>query len=127
MTTKRKTPEKTLVRNEFVKMYKAYSFSGDILWWQILAAEDDKHCPAGTLDSVVCVNQGNGSICLWFNEFKAPGKAFIKRRETGIVEPNYRYEQKMFVESMDGKPKIYCSITDNVNQFSMHLKRAKAV
>lgn len=121
----RNQPEKNLVRKKFVEKYKTYSFHGDILWWQILAAEDDQHCPAGTLDSVVCVNQGNGNICLWFNEFKAPGKAFVKRRATRTIEPNYRYEQKMFVEGMKDKPKIYCSITDDVSQFLMHLNKAK--
>ncbi len=123
----RRQPERKLVRDEFIKRYKMGVLRGDIIWWKILEAENEQFTPAGTLDSIVVVNQGDGCICVWFNEFKAPGKRTVKRKATGIVEDNYRFEQKMFVEGMAGKPKIYCSITDDVNQFSMHLNRAKNI
>ncbi len=124
MKNKKNQPERILVRNKFIKKYK---FHPDILWWKILEAENEQHTPAGTLDSIVIVNQNNGCVCVWFNEFKAPGKRTVRRRITGLVEDNYRYEQKEFVKRMAGKPKIYCSITDDVSQFSEHLKKAKNI
>ena len=121
----REQKEKKFVRNEYIKKYKFHIITGDIIWWKILEAENEQFTPAGTLDSVVVVNQRNGCICVWFNEFKAPGKKIIKRRSTGIVEENYRYEQLRFVNKMAGKPKILCTITDTVKEFSMNLKRAR--
>jgi len=124
---KRKQPEKKLVRDAYINKYKMGVIKGDILWWKILEAENEQFTPAGTLDSVVCVNQRNGSICLWFNEFKAPGKRMVKRRGVEEPEENYRYEQRAFVDSMKGKPKIYCSITDDVFQYSFNLRKAMEV
>jgi hypothetical protein len=120
----RQQPEKK-VRNDFVKAYKFHTLKGDILWWKILQAENEQWTPAGTLDSVVGVNQGDGNICLWFNEFKAKGKRMVVR--DGEKIENYRYEQMEFVKKMEGKPKIYCSITDDVSQFQMHLNNAKRI
>ncbi len=117
-------PERILVRNEYIKKYRAGVFRGDIIWWKILEAENEQWTPAGTLDSIVVVNQHNGCICVWFNEFKAPGKRTVKRRNTGKVEENYRYEQRLFVDRMKNKPKIFCSVTDNVDQFESNLMQA---
>lgn len=118
-------PEKTLVRNAYINKYKFHVLTGDIIWWKILEAENEQHTEAGTLDSEIIVNQKNGCICVWFNEFKAPGKMMVKRRSTGLIEENYRYEQRKFVERMAGKPKILCTITDDVKHFSMNLKKAQ--
>ncbi len=127
MKKKRKQPEKKYVRNAYIKKYKAGVLSGDIIWWKILQAETENWTPAGTLDSIICVDQKNGCICLWFNEFKAPGKMLVRRRATGKVEENYSFEQRKFVESMKGKPKILCSITDDVSHYQMLLKKAREI
>lgn len=124
---KRSNPENK-VRNAYIKAYKFYVLTGDILWWKILQAENEQWTPAGTLDSVVCVDQRNGSICLWFNEFKAPGKRVVRKRSTGgKLEENYRFEQKKFVEKMSGKPKILCTITDSIKHFHSNLKKAREI
>jgi len=117
--------EKTLVQHPLLDTLKFYVLTGDVIWFQKLSAEDDRYCEAGTLDTIAIVDQKNGSVVNMFIECKKPGERTIKRRATKKVEENYSFEQRDFVNRMSGKPKIYCCIIDDADQFSMHLNKAK--
>lgn len=71
--------------------------------------------PAGTPDVLAFIDQGNGNIAALFLEVKKPG---VKR---------LRYEQKQFFKIMEGKPKIMCSVINDVDKLGSIIRKAKDI
>ena len=110
--------EKKLVVEPIIKKLSSLKFTGEIVWYQRLVAEDDSHCPAGTPDIVAVVNNGDGTISLLFIECKRPSKKMW-------TLDNLKGEQKIFFQKMMTKTRTSCVVLNNKNQLWSAIEKAR--
>ncbi len=118
MTKKRNQPEEKLVIRPILAKLETYKMTGDVIWYCRLEAEDAPGIPAGTPDIVVVVNCGNGIISVLFLECKRPKKKKASRDDL-------RFEQLLFFQKMDGKPKTICCVINNPKNLYEAIKKAR--
>ncbi len=104
------------VLSKVTKKLQFLKITGDIVWYTRLQSGRIGNITlnrAGTPDLMALVNNRDGTISALFIEVKRSG---IKR---------LRYEQKIFFEEMEGKPKTMCAILNDPKQLGGLIKKAR--
>lgn len=105
----KKQNEKTLVQKPVLKALKSMKFSGlviDYMRTPSFRAGGVRVGEPGRLDAWALINNGDGTISMLYIEFK-----YEPNRKIAMTYKNLDYEQRKFVDTLEGKPKtMWCII-----------------
>ncbi len=124
---KRKMPKESQILKSVIARLETYKMTGDVFWWRRLSnglfyTRNGTPISMGSrrniddgkdLDLIVIVNCRDGTISV----------LFIDTKRTGVKK--FSYEQQIFSDSIEVKPKMMCAIVNDPKNLWSVIKKAR--